>query len=105
MRDATKRGAIVGLVVGLVALAGVFAVTIQCLPFRISSPPPPWPWYCADPAYDLLIYLAFPVNLLTNDLSRAILLAPLALLVYVLLGALIGLAVDRARSSARGDIQ
>jgi len=105
MKVATMRGAIIGLVVGLVALAGTLTLSVRCLPFYISSPPPPWPWYCADPAYGVLLYLAFPVNLLTNDLSRAILLAPLSLLIYVLLGALVGLAVDRARSSARGDIQ
>jgi hypothetical protein len=71
---------------------------MRCLPFRISLPPPPWPWYCSDPAYGLLGYLAFPVNLLTNDLSQVILFAPLSLLVYTLLGALIGL-LTRPRAS------
>ncbi len=98
MKAAIVRGAIIGLVVGLVALAGTLTLAVRCLPFYISSPPPPWPWYCAEPAYGLLRYLAFPANVLTNDLSRAILLAPLSLLIYVLLGALIGFAVGIARS-------
>ena len=90
MRLTAKRGAILGLVVGLVILAGVLVIAVRCLPFRISFPPPPWPWYCSDPAYGLIGYLAFPVNLLTNDLSQAILFAPLSLLIYVIFGALIG---------------
>ena len=96
-RTAT-RGAVLGLVIGLVALAGVFAVTVRCLPFRISLPPQPWPWYCSDPAYGLLGYLAFPANLLTNDLSQAVYFAPLSLLIYASLGALIGLGLDARRS-------
>jgi len=84
-----KRGAISGLLVGASALSGVLAVAVYCLPFRISSPPQPWPWYCADPAYGVIGYLAFPVNLLTNDLSRAVLFAPLSLAIYAALGALI----------------
>ncbi len=98
MGPAVKRGAVLGFVVGLVALAGVFAVAVRCLPFRISLPPPPWPWYCSDPAYGLISYLAFPVNLLTNDLSQAILFAPLSLLIYAILGALIGF-LTRPRAS------
>ena len=102
MGRTAKRGAVLGLVVGLVALAGVFAVTVHCLPFRISSPPPPWPWYCSDPAYGIIGYLAFPVNLLTNDLSQAVLFAPLSLLIYAILGALIDLGLDTSRSASPG---
>ncbi len=87
-----RRGAVLGLAAGLLLLGGVLAVAGRCLPFHIASPPPPWPWYCTDPAYSALGYLAFPVNLLTDDLARAILLAPLSLALYVLLGALLGLA-------------
>jgi hypothetical protein len=94
------RGAIIGLVAGLVALAGGFAAAVQCLPFHISSPPQPWPWYCSDLAYDLIGYLTFPVNLLTNDLSQAVLFAPLSLLIYALLGALIYSGLARLKSSA-----
>ena len=89
----TRRGALIGLMVGLVAIAGILTITVQCLPYRISSPPQPWPWYCSDPAYSLLGYLAFPVNLLTNELSQAVLLAPLSLVMYIILGALIGSAI------------
>ncbi len=88
------RGAILSLVAGLVTLAGGFAVAVQCLPFRISLPPDPWSWYSTDPAHGLIGYLAFPVNLLTNDLSEAILLAPLSLLMYALLGALASKALS-----------
>ena len=102
MGRTAKRGAIIGLVIGLVALLGVFVVTVRCLPFRISSPPPPWPWYCSDPAYRLIGYLAFPVNVLTNDLSRAILFAPLSLLIYTILGGLIGSGLDLLRASSPG---
>lgn len=100
MGRTAMRGAILGLVAGLVALAGSFAVAVQCLPFLISSPPQPWPWYCSDPAYGLIGYLAFPVNLLTNDLSQAVLFAPLSLLIYALLGALIDSGLARSKSSA-----
>ena len=99
---AAKRGAVLGLAAGLLALGGALAVASECLPFYISFPPPPWPWYCSDPAYAAIGYLAFPVNLLTNDLARAILLAPLSLLLYILLGALLGLAVSVSRSSPPG---
>ena len=98
MGRTTKRGAVFGLVMGLVALAGAFAVTVRCLPFRIAFPPPPWPWYCADPAYGLLGYLAFPVNLLTNDLSRAIVFVPISLMLYALLGALVGSGLGSSRA-------
>lgn len=89
-----KRGALIGLVAGLVALVGVFAVALYCLNFRISFPPQPWPWICSDPAYGIIVYLAFPVNLLTNDLSEALRFAPLSLLIYVIIGALIGIGLD-----------
>ena len=84
---------------GLLALAGVLTLAWECLPFRIFFPPQPWPWYCSDPAYGLISYLAFPVPLLTNDLARAILLAPLSLLIYVVLGMIIGSAILSARSA------
>ena len=84
-----KKGAVLGLLGGVSAHAGVFATAVHCLPFRISLPPQPWPWYCSDPAYGVIGYLAFPVNLLTNDLSRAVLFAPLSLAIYAALGALI----------------
>lgn len=99
---AAGRGAAVGLAAGLLLLGGALAVAGHCLPFHIAAPPPPWPWYCADPAYAALGYLAFPVNLLTNDLARAILLAPLSLALYGLLGALLGLALGLPSAWARG---
>lgn len=100
MVRAARRGAVLGLAGGLLVLGGVLAVAGHCLPFHISSPQPPWPWYCSDPAYSALSYLAFPVNLLTNDLARAVLLAPLSLALYILLGVLLGLALGLAHSSA-----
>jgi hypothetical protein len=98
MTRTAARGAVLGLTAGLVALAVVFVVALGCLSFRISSPPQPWPWYCSDPAYSLIGYLAFPVNRLTNDLSQAVLLAPLALLTYAVLGALIAAGLHGSRS-------
>ncbi len=97
---AARRGALFGLVVGLVALGSVLAVVGQCLPFQISFPPPPWPWYCSDLAYGVIGYLAFPVNLITTDLARAVPLAPLSLLMYVFLGMLVGLALGASRSGS-----
>jgi hypothetical protein len=91
-----------GLIVGLVALGGVFLLSLRCLPYRMAVPAQPWPWYCSDPAYGLLGYLAFPVNVLTNDLAQAARYAPLSLLIYALVGALIGLAVAASRSSPEG---
>ena len=84
----------------MLALAGALALAGQCLPFRISFPPPPWPWYCTDPAYGLIIHLSFPAPLLTNDLARAVLFAPLSLLIYVVVGMIIGSVVHLARSRA-----
>ena len=92
-----RRGALIGFIVGLGALSGALAVSIGCLSYRISFPPPPLPWYCTDPVNGWLGYLAFPVNVLTNDLSRAILLAPLSLVMYVVLGALLGTGQHRGR--------
>jgi hypothetical protein len=79
------------------ALAGVLALALHCLPLRISAMMP-MPWYCADPVYGALGFLAFPVNLLTNDLAQAIWLAPLSLITYMLLGIAIGSMLGKARS-------
>lgn len=98
MRHAVQRGATAGCLVGLIALTGAFVAAVRCLPFYISFPPYPWPWYCSDPAYRLIGYLAFPVHLLTNDLSQTILLAPLSLLLYTVLGALVGFVLGSSRS-------
>lgn len=99
MSSATKRGAIAGLVVGILILGGVLAIAAQCLPLRIAPPAAPGPWYCADPAYSAIGYLAFPVNLLTNDLATAIPLAPLSLITYALIGMAIGAMAGKARST------
>lgn len=85
-----KSGALLGLIVGLIVLGGVFVVATACLPLHISSLPQPWPWYCVAPANTIIAFLAFPVNLLTDDLSQAVYLAPIALVLYTLAGALIG---------------
>jgi hypothetical protein len=98
MRSAAKRGAIAGLITGILVLGGVLAIAIRCLPLRIAPPAAPGPWYCTDPVYGAIGYLAFPVNLLTNDLATAIPLAPLSLAAYALLGMAIGLILGEARS-------
>ena len=102
MLRAARRGAFAGLAAALLVFGGVLAVVEHCLPFHISSPQPPWPWYCSDPAYSAISYLAFPVNLLTNDLARALLFAPFSLLLYILLGVLLGLVLGISRPSAPG---
>jgi hypothetical protein len=94
-------GALIGGAIGLLVLAAVFGVAVHCLPYRISSPTQPWPAFCADPAYSLITYLAFPVNVISNDLSEAIYLAPLSLLTYATLGALIGSAFGASCSRAK----
>ena len=99
-RRAAITGALLGLLAGSVALMGVLAVAAGCLPYRISSPAHPWPPLCSDPAYRVITYLSFPVNLLSNDLSTAMLLAPLSLLMYAILGALIGSALEASRTSS-----
>jgi hypothetical protein len=85
------------VITGILALAGVLALALHCLPLRISAMMP-MPWYCADPVYGAIGYLAFPVNLLTDDLAQAIPLAPLSLIAYTLLGMVIGSMPGKARS-------
>jgi hypothetical protein len=99
MKRTMVIGAVAGLGVGVILLAGVLGVAARCLPWRIAMPPSPWPWYCADPAYRVLLYLAFPVNLLTDDLARGIRLAPLALALYMVGGIIITLLRVRRTSS------
>lgn len=101
IRRAAEQGALIGLAVGLAALAGVLLVVQQCLPFYIAYPPSPWPWYCTQPFYGVIGFLVFPVNLLTDDLARAVVLAPLALMMYLLVGAVIGGGIGWLRSSGR----
>ena len=97
MSNAVQRGAIAGLITGALALASLLALAMHCLPLRISAVMP-MPWYCADPVYGVIGYLAFPVNLLTDDLAQAIWLAPLSLITYTLLGMAIGSMLGKARS-------
>jgi len=99
---AIQWGAAGGLAAGLLALGAVFGVAQRCLPFQISQPPQPWPWVCSGRFFGAIGYLAFPVNLLTNELGRAALLAPLALILYSLVGALVGLVIGLIRTSAMG---
>ena len=83
----TLKGALYGLVVGVVANAIVFLVTIQCLPYRISELVAPA--YCTGTLYQVIGYLSFPVNILTNDLAAAPAYALVSLALYALLGAII----------------
>ena len=92
------QGAVVGLVTGMVILLGVFAIAVRCLPFHISMSPQTWLWYCTAPVYTVIGYLAFPVNLLTNDLAQAVRFVPFSLALYTLLGALIGSRLGRSPS-------
>ena len=89
-----------GLLAGFAALSGVLAVSVLCLPYRISSPAQPWPWLCSDPVYPVIAYFAFPVNLLSNELSSAVRLAPLSLLLYASLGALIASILSGSRTAS-----
>jgi hypothetical protein len=93
-------GAILGLLAGLVALSGVLAIAVRCLPYRISSPAQHWPWFCSDPVYPFIGYFAFPANVLSNELSSAIQLAPLSLLVYASLGALIAFGLSGSSTAS-----
>lgn len=86
MRRLPLKGAIWGFSIGAVILLLLFLASLSCLPYRISFPPTGSPWYCSDFFYQTFGYLAFPVNLLTNDLSKVVYLAPLSLLFYVLIG-------------------
>ncbi len=90
MKPTIKKGAMIGFVIGLVINAVVFGVALSCFSIRLSSQQQPWSWYCSDPAFNIIGYFAFPVNLLTNDLSRAVLLSPISWLVYAIVGGLIG---------------
>ncbi|TFG65799.1 MAG: hypothetical protein E4H27_10505 [Anaerolineales bacterium] len=99
MKLTIKKGAMLGFVIGLVINAVVFAVALSCFSIRLSSQTQPWAWYCSDPAFNIIGYFAFPVNLLTNDLSKAVLLSPVSLLVYTIVGGLIGSFNSAKKSS------
>jgi hypothetical protein len=94
-------GAALGLAVGLILLGAAFLAAVRCLPYHISQPPLPWPWVCSEPAERLIRFLAFPLNLLTEDLAKAVRLAPVLLLVYGLLGAGIGWFIGRVSNVRR----
>ena len=83
------RGVFFGFLAGVLILLLVFAVALVCLPYRIALPPAGGVWYCTNPIYPAIGYLSLPINVLTNDLSRAYLFAPLSLLLYALIGFLI----------------
>ena len=89
MRRLHLKGAIWGFSVGAVILLLLFLAFLSCLPYRISFPPTGSPWYCADFFYQTFGYLAFPVNLLTNDLSKVVYFAPFSLMFYALIGFLV----------------
>lgn len=95
---AAKRGAVIGFLAGLFSSAVALAVVWRCLPFYITYPHIPWPWYCTAPVYPVIGFLAFPVNLLTGDLAQAVALAPLSWLFYALAGAILGAALRWLRS-------
>jgi uncharacterized membrane protein len=99
LRRTAFIGSLLGLAAGVLALGAAFLAAWRCLPFHISQPPQPWPWACSEPASSVIQFLAFPVNLLTDDLSHAVRLAPVSLALYVLLGALLGWAAGATRSS------
>lgn len=88
-------GAMAGLVIGLLALGMALRLAAWCLPFLITSQIVGRPVVCTDPVYSVLLYLAFPVNLMTDDLTKAMLLSPLSLLFYTLLGALAAPVIKR----------
>lgn len=81
-----------GLAVGVAILTGIYLLALACLPYRLSLLPRPWT--CTDPVYGAVVFLAFPVNLLTDDLSRAVVFAPLSLALYTAIG---GIAASRSR--------
>jgi len=97
---AAKRGAVIGFLAGLFSSAVALAVVWRCLPFYITYPHIPWPWYCTAPVYPVIGFLAFPVNLLTSDLAQAVALAPLSWLFYTLSGAILGAALRWLRSGS-----
>ncbi len=41
MSNAAKRGAIAGLITGVLAFGGVLLIVLQCLPLRIAPPAAP----------------------------------------------------------------
>ncbi|MEW6504717.1 MAG: hypothetical protein AB1457_12210 [Chloroflexota bacterium] len=98
-----RRGALIGFGTGLLALGVTLMVAWRCLPFYITYPATSWPWYCTQPAYSMIVFLAFPINLITHDLAQSVVLAPLSLLFYTIAGALIGAVLRwlRLRSRSR----
>ncbi len=84
-----RKGARYGLMVGLVVCVIAYAVSIQCLPYHLSTMAAPT--YCSDSVMHAVSALTFPVTFFTNDLSAAPLYAVLPLVLYTIIGALIGL--------------
>jgi len=89
------KGAVIGLLIGAIALAALYYIALQCLPYFVSQPDATWPWYCVPTTYAWLVYFAFPIPLLVNDFSQVVYYAPLTLLCYALIGALIGYLFGR----------
>lgn len=84
-----------GLVIGFLTLGVSLGVAIWCLPFHISSPNVPWPAVCSDPANAGLLYLVFTANLITDDLTNAILLSPVVLVDLHSAGGFVGTGHQR----------
>ena len=81
------KGALFGFSIGVIILSLVFGLVLFCFPYRLSVLSNPL--LCRDPFFNLFGYLSFPVNILTNDLSRVVFFSPLPLLIYTTLGVLL----------------
>jgi hypothetical protein len=83
------RGARYGFLVGIIVCVLVYIIASACLPFRIEGAIAPA--YCSESVTNTLSVLTFPVSHFTNDLSMAPAYAVLPLIIYTILGAIIGI--------------
>lgn len=87
MKSFLKTGFVTGIFVGIIALTTSSVLAARCLSYLITHPAGYSLWYCEPPVYP---NISFPINMLTDDLSRAGWFAPTVPIFYAIFGAIIG---------------
>lgn len=84
------RGAIYGAVFGALVLSAAYFMLLACFKYVLVAATDA-PLYCASGIYGAMQALTFPIPVLTSDLANAAYYAPLTILFYAVIGAVIAL--------------